>query len=55
MTDRPGYQITTATKRALADFRATLPPEDSDLRICPPGCRGDHGVPPEGSASREKV
>lgn len=23
-------------------FRATLPPEDSDIRICPPGCTEDH-------------
>jgi hypothetical protein len=42
MTDRPGYRITKRRWEALAEFRRTLPPEDSPLRICPPGCTSDH-------------
>jgi len=45
--DRSNYEEITVPSggtgnAALTKFRATLPPEGSELRICPPGCKVDH-------------
>jgi hypothetical protein len=37
-----GYKTTPATRANLAGFRRTLPRQESELRICPPGCTCDH-------------
>ena len=37
-----GYTITAQTRRSLAGYRRTLPPRESEPRICPPGCTEDH-------------
>jgi hypothetical protein len=47
-----GYKLTRARREALAEFRATLPAEDTELRICPPDCTVDHDPEREAHLAR---
>lgn len=37
-----GYKVTPASRRSQAGFRRTLPPQESELRVCQAGCTIDH-------------
>jgi hypothetical protein len=42
-------------RRALAAFRATLPPEGSELEVCQPGCDRDHDAERAAALARREA